>query len=111
MSFSALVIPEDATNNGYILGPLPDADGKADSRKAELRALEDDANRQGARLLCCAAEQESEVWLLAGHRQHLKQMRQSWREIRADSSVKENVFELSSWLMVIPRLQVAGENL
>ena len=142
MSFSALVIPEDATNNGYILGPLvekmlancgkpkaritilddprvmgyehakkllrnqifeqyrrftdlflflPDADGKADSRKAELRALEDDANRQGALLLCCAAEQESEVWLLAGHRHHL--VRQRWQEIRADSSVKENVFE------------------
>ena len=67
---------------------LPDADGK--DRSAELRALEADANRQGVRLLCCAAEQEVEVWLLAGHQNRLPS--QSWSAIRSDTSVKENVF-------------------
>jgi hypothetical protein len=66
---------------------LPDADGK--DRAAEFRGLEDDAKRQGVRLLCCAAEQEVEVWLLAGHRNRLEQ---PWQEIRRDISVKENVF-------------------
>jgi hypothetical protein len=140
LSFRVLVVPEDSTNNGYILGPLvekilarcgkpkaridvlddprvmgyehakkllrtqlfeqyrfmdlflflPDADGKGESRMAELRALEDEASRQGARLLCCAAQQEVEVWLMAGHR-HL--LGRPWQEIRSDASVKENIFE------------------
>jgi hypothetical protein len=140
LSFKVLVVPEDSTNNGYILGPLiekmlakcskpkaqvdvlddprvmgfehakkllraqlleqyrfmdlvlflPDADGKGEIRTSELRALEDEANRQRVRLLCCAAQQEVEVWLMAGHR-HL--LGRPWQEIRSDSSVKENVFE------------------
>ncbi len=67
---------------------LPDADGK--DRSAELRVLEKLARDRGAKLLCCAAEQEIEVWLLAGHRDRLKAA--PWQEIRADVSVKENVF-------------------
>ena len=67
---------------------LPDADGK--DRRAELGALERVARDRGAQLLCCAAEQEIEVWLLAGHRNRLKAA--PWQEIRADVSVKENVF-------------------
>lgn len=139
MSFKVLVVPEDSTNNGYILRPLvkkilsrcgkpnawvdvlddprvrgyehakillrtqlfedyrfvnlmlflPDADGK--DRGAEFRALEDEANRQGVRLLCCAAEQEVEVWLLAGHLNRLPS--QSWPATRSNTSVKENVFQ------------------
>ncbi|HEY0556040.1 MAG TPA: hypothetical protein VGG20_17445 [Thermoanaerobaculia bacterium] len=137
MSFKVRVVPEDPTNNGYILKPLvkrllsrcgkpnawvdvlddprvrgyehaktllrtqlledyrfmdlllflPDADGK--DRSAEFRGLEDEADRQGVRLLCCAAEQEVEVWLLAGYRDRLGTR---WQAIRSDASVKENVF-------------------
>jgi hypothetical protein len=67
---------------------LPDADGK--DRRAELSALEAEASRKGVRLLCCAAKEEVEVWLLAGHRQRLEGRR--WQDIRSDTSVKENVF-------------------
>jgi hypothetical protein len=66
---------------------LPDADGK--DRGAEFRALEDEADRQGVRLLCCAAQQEVEVWPLAGYRD---QLGLRWQEIRSDISVKENIF-------------------
>lgn len=139
MSFDVLIVPEDFTYNGYILGPLvkrmlsecgrpnaivsppkgpqprgyehakallrtryfdlyrhmnlllflPDADGK--DRSAEFRSLEEEADRQGARLVCCAAKEEVEVWLLAGHRERLGQ--QPWQTIRSDTSVKENVFQ------------------
>lgn len=137
MSFNVLVVPEDPSNNGYILKPLVicilaecgranakvevlsnpraqgyehakellrsslleryrhkdlllflvDADGK--NRQDELQHLEQEAAARGVRLLCCAAEQEVEVWLLAGHRQRLGQ---SWQEVRAEVSVKERIF-------------------
>ncbi|HKI00374.1 MAG TPA: hypothetical protein VKK31_00195 [Thermoanaerobaculia bacterium] len=67
---------------------LPDADGK--NREGEFQALEDEANRQGVRLLCCAAKEEVEVWLLAGYRDKLEQR---WQDVRSDTSVKENVFQ------------------
>lgn len=67
---------------------LPDADGK--DRTAEFLALELEAEGRGVRLLCCAAVQEAEAWLLAGHKDRLGK---PWREIREDRSVKENVFE------------------
>jgi hypothetical protein len=140
LSFRVLIVPEDPTNNGYILKPLvkkvlsrcgkpnalvdvlddprvsgyehakallrtqlledfrfmdlmlflPDADGK--DRTAEFRSLEEEADRQGVRLLCCAAEQEVEAWLLAGYLDRLK-VKVRWQEIRRDTSVKENIFE------------------
>lgn len=67
---------------------LPDADGK--DRVAEFQALEQEASVQDIRLLCCAAKEEVEVWLLVGHRERLSQ---SWQTIRNDTSVKENVFQ------------------
>jgi hypothetical protein len=139
MSFGVLVVPEDPTNNGYILKPLvkrilaecgkpnanvvvlpnprttgyehakallrdeipelyrynmdlllflPDADGK--DRAAEFTSLEEHARLMDVRLICCAAEQEVEVWLLAGHTGKLNV---GWPEIRKDVSVKENVFD------------------
>jgi hypothetical protein len=66
---------------------LPDSDGK--DRSAEFQHLEGKANDLGVKLICCAAVQEVEVWLLAGHTDKLGG---SWNEIRADASVKENVF-------------------
>lgn len=66
---------------------LPDADGK--DRSGEFTHLEQKALQAGVKLICCAAVQEVEVWLLAGHTDKLEQ---SWNEIRADVSVKENVF-------------------
>jgi hypothetical protein len=138
LSFNALVVPEDPSNNGYILKPLVvclleacgkpnakvdvlsnpraqgyahakallrgslleryrhkdlilflvDADGK--DRRGEFEVLEKEAAGQGVRLLCCAAQQEVEVWLLAGHREKLGA---GWQEIRAEVSVKERFFE------------------
>jgi hypothetical protein len=67
---------------------LPDADGK--DRSGEFQVLEEEAQAHGVHLLCCAAREEVEVWLLAGHRDKLDQL---WQEVRADISVKENVFE------------------
>lgn len=66
---------------------LADADGK--DRTAEFSALEEEAGRQGIRLLCCAAKEELEVWLLVGHRD---QLGKPWQQIRSDVSVKESVF-------------------
>jgi hypothetical protein len=67
---------------------LPDADGK--DRSGEFQALEAEAGDRGVRLLCCAAQQEVEVWLLAGHRDRLPA---TWQEVRADTSAKERFFE------------------
>jgi hypothetical protein len=66
---------------------LPDADGK--DRAAEFSALEEEAKRSGVRLLCCAAQEEVEVWPLVGYRDRLGRL---WPEVRTDVSVKENVF-------------------
>lgn len=138
MSFNILVVPEDPTNNGYILKPLivrmcaecgrgnakvevlenprtqgyehakelirgtllerfrhkhlllflVDADGR--NRRGEFQRLEEEAAAKNVRLLCCAAEQEVEVWLLAGHKQRPGL---GWKEIRAEVSVKEHIFE------------------
>lgn len=68
---------------------LPDADGR--DRTDEFGNLEGEASRRGVRLLCCAAVQEVETWLLAGHRERLVDLR--WQEVRDDVSVKENVFQ------------------
>jgi hypothetical protein len=57
---------------------LVDADGK--DKATVFQALESNAASNGSALFCAAAEQEVEVWLLAG-------------QVRRDISVKENVFE------------------
>src|SRR5260370_3607880 len=67
---------------------LPDADGK--DRSLEFVALEASARGLGARLLCCAAIPEIEVWVLAGH---LEKLHLSWAEVRAELDLKESVFE------------------
>lgn len=66
---------------------LPDADGK--DRSGTFEELEALAHRTGVHLLCCAAVQEVEAWLLAGHTEKLDR---PWNEVRNDVSVKENVF-------------------
>ncbi|MDX1984843.1 MAG: hypothetical protein SFV51_31510 [Bryobacteraceae bacterium] len=40
-------------------------------------------------LLCCAAVQEVEVWLLAGHHDRLGR---PWKQVRDEVSLKEHVF-------------------
>ncbi len=67
---------------------IADADGK--DRLGRFTRLEREAADRGGRLLCCAAQQEIEAWVLAGH---VEQTGRTWQEIRADVSVKENVFE------------------
>ena len=66
---------------------LPDADGE--DKIPQLTALEQDADNEGVSLLCCAAEQEVEAWLLAGHTDKLAD---TWSLIRKDESLKERVF-------------------
>ncbi len=63
---------------------LVDNDGQ--SRSGRLRHLE---SRHGPRLICCAAVEEVEAWLLAGH---IEKLDRPWGEVRSDVSVKENVF-------------------
>jgi len=64
---------------------LPDAD-----KARNLKELESELEKKGIRLLCCAAEPEVEVWLLAGHRERLKK---KWDEVRKHKRLKEEVFE------------------
>ena len=63
---------------------LPDADGK--DRSGRFARLE---SEHGPKLICCAAEQEVEAWLLAGH---VAKLGKPWSDVRADVSVKENTF-------------------
>lgn len=67
---------------------LPDADGK--NREAEFERLENQTQEMGVKLFCCAAVQEIEVWLLAGH---LNELSINLQNLRADVSVKENFFK------------------
>lgn len=66
---------------------LPDADGK--DRTAEFADLEQEANSRAVRLICCAAVEEIETWLLAGH---LDKLGLRWTELRGNVSVKESIF-------------------
>lgn len=66
---------------------LADADGLDRSRRFEH--LESEAAAQGVKLICCAAKEEIEVWLLAGH---VNKLVRPWKEVRDEVSVKENVF-------------------
>jgi hypothetical protein len=144
VSFKVLVIPEDPTNNGYILQPfckrlleaagkpnaiitvlpepkvqgysdaksklqeeipgrwahmdlflfIPDADGKEDARRDEFISLERKLQSQErpVHLFCCAAVQELETWILAGHPDKLKAEKWDWKEVREEISVKERYF-------------------
>src|SRR5258708_21465238 len=67
---------------------LADAEGR--DRSGIFADLERHARAKSVNLLCCAAQQEVEVWLLAGHADKLDR---AWTEVRTDVSVKENVFE------------------
>jgi hypothetical protein len=75
---------------------LPDADGK--DRSNAFQELEALANSKEVPLLCCAAIQEVEIWLLAGY---VDKLDRPWSEVRMDVSVKENVF--------LPFLAVYGD--
>jgi hypothetical protein len=66
---------------------LPDADGK--DRSFQFARLEAEASRKDVILICCAAREEVEVWLLAGH---VEKLGRPWSAVRADVSAKENVF-------------------
>ena len=85
---------------------LPDADGK--DRGDMFADLERQARAKFVNLLCCAAEQEVEAWLLAGHADKLDR---GWTEIRADASVKENVFETFLRTYGDPRRPGGGRDL
>jgi hypothetical protein len=65
---------------------LPDADGNHAGRASLFANLEE---QHGPKLICCAAVEEVEAWLLAGH---FDKLDRPWGEVRSDTSVKENFF-------------------
>lgn len=67
---------------------LPDSDLR--DRSADFSKLESRASALGARLLCCAALPEVEIWLLAGH---VERTGRTWSELRGHAHLKEAVFE------------------
>ncbi len=87
-------IPRDWWHFDLILF-IPDADGSAESRKDEFKHLEQRAEQRTrpVKLICCAAEQELETWLLSGHQEKLKSLGWRWPEIQSEVSVKEKFFE------------------
>jgi hypothetical protein len=74
---------------------VSDADGLAEIRKDEFRHLVELAERRmrPVKLICCAAEQELETWLLSGHPEKLRELGWRWPEIHAEVSVKERFFQ------------------
>ena len=83
---------------------IPDAYGK--NRSREFGILEKEAIEKGAKLLCCAACQEVEAWLLAGR---LDKLDKPWSAIRADPSVKDIFLLIFSVVMAILKLREGGE--
>ena len=67
---------------------LPDQDCK--DRLAEMTNLEQRAAAAGVKLITCAAVQEVEAWLLAGHHDKLQE---NWLMVREDGAIKERFFE------------------
>ena len=67
---------------------IPDQD--CEDKAAELFGLERIATDNGAKLLACAAVQEVEAWLLAGH---VDRLPRSWSIIREECSLKEVYFQ------------------
>jgi hypothetical protein len=65
---------------------LVDADGE--DRSAALAGLERLAAGKNARLLCCAARQEVEIWLLAGHTSRIGV---SWSQAREEVEDRKSV--------------------
>ena len=59
-------------------------------------------------MICCAAREEVEIWLLAGHASKLDR---PWNEVRADVSVKENVFDSFLAQYGNPKAPGEGRNL
>lgn len=68
---------------------LPDRDCK-NQRSESLAVLENKKREEGIPFFAECAIEEVEAWLLSGH---LDKLDSNWTEIRADCSVKENVFE------------------
>jgi len=84
---SHLPVIVDDYRHFHLLLFLPDADGNETGRAVLFANLE---AAHGPKLICCAAVEEVEAWLLAGHTDELGR---PWSQVRADTSVKENVFE------------------
>jgi hypothetical protein len=87
-------IPRDWWHFSLIIF-IADADGLAENRKDEFGRLEGLAaeRTRPVKLLCCAAEQELETWLLSGHPEKLKSLNWLWQAVRAEVSVKERFFQ------------------
>ena len=75
---------------------LPDRDGR--DLDQELAALEQSAEAAGVKLLACAAVEEVEAWLLAGH---VDKLPERWQVVRGERDLKERHFA--------PFLQAQGD--
>lgn len=87
------LIPRNYSHFDLILF-IADADGQVEVRKDEFKRLEElaEARPRPVKLICCAAEQELETWLLSGHPEKVKSQGWRWQEIQAEVSVKERFF-------------------
>ncbi|MEI8255408.1 MAG: hypothetical protein WCJ30_07005 [Deltaproteobacteria bacterium] len=76
---------------------LPDRDGHdgkegRSNREAALAALERSARSKGQWLLCCAAIEELETWLMCGHPTKLREMGTTVSDVQAARKPSEHVF-------------------
>ncbi len=67
---------------------LPDRDCK--DKADEFQTLDQNAKTAGVKFIACAAVEEVEAWLLAGHTDNLLE---NWQTIRTDCDLKERYFE------------------
>mgnify|MGYP001595216198 CR=1 FL=1 len=67
---------------------LPDLDCK--DRADALANVETQAQQAGVKLLACAAVQEVEAWLLAGH---INKLKDRWQTVRDACDLKELYFD------------------
>ena len=75
---------------------LVDRDGRVGDGKDRLQRLRDAEQRAreyGQLLLGCAAVEEVEVWLMAGHPAKIAELGFTWKEIRQHDHPKERYFD------------------
>lgn len=76
---------------------MPDRDhmdgqeGRPD-RTAQLQALETDVRRQGFPFVVCAAIEEVEVWLMAGHPEKLQELDLNFPQVRTELKPSQGSF-------------------
>lgn len=80
--------------------------GDGENRLQRLRDAERRAKEHGRLLLGCAAVEEIEVWLLAGHPARLTQLGFNWQDVRQHDHPKEQFFD---WFLAVYGDRGAGQ--